>query len=66
MVAYAVCAPAPAGLQRVTATSPLGSDEFSQASVNCPAGKHILGIGGTINGGEGQVLIDDLRTDAAL
>ena len=66
VVAYAVCAAAPAGLQRVTATSPLGSDEFSQASVNCPAGKHILGIGGTINGGEGQVLIDDLRTDAAL
>ena len=50
VVAYAVCAPAPAGLQRVTATSPLGSDEFSQASANCPAGKHILGIGGTLNG----------------
>ena len=66
VVAYAVCAPAPAGLQRVTASSPLGSDEFSQASVNCPAGKHILGIGGTLNGSEGQVLIDDLRTDAAL
>ena len=42
------------------------SDEFSQASVSCPAGKHILGFGGTINGGEGQVLIDDLGTNAAL
>ena len=66
VVAYAVCAAAPAGLQRVTATSPLGSDEFSQASVNCPVGKHMLGIGGTINGGAGQVLIDDLKTNAAL
>lgn len=66
VVAYAVCATAPPGLQRVAATSPLGSDEFSQAIVNCPAGKHVLGVGGAINGGEGQVLIDDLKTDAAL
>jgi hypothetical protein len=43
-----------------------GSDEFGQASATCPAGKHLIGIGGEIVGRLGQVLHDDLRADGAL
>ena len=64
--AYAVCAAPPPGLQRVAATSAPSSDEFSQVSASCPAGKHLIGTGGKTIGGAGQVLLDDLRADAAL
>ena len=66
MAAYAVCAPAPAGIQRVAASSPGDSEEFSQASASCPADKHVLGMGGSINNAQGNVLIDDLKTNTAL
>ena len=35
-------------------------------SAPCPAGKHLVGSGGEIVGGNGQVGFDDLRADAAL
>ena len=66
VTAYAVCAVAPSGLQRVTATSVAGSDEFARTSVSCPAGKHLVGTGGEVIGGLGQVLLDEISADAAL
>ena len=63
--AYAVCAAPAPGLQRVAATS-VSSDEISQASASCPAGKHLTGTGGKTIGGAGEVLLHDLRADAAL
>ena len=56
----------PAGLELVKATSPLGSDEFGQTSASCPAGKHLIGTGGEVLGGGGEVILDDLRADTAL
>ena len=66
VAAYAVCAPAPAGIQRVAASSLADSEESSQASASCPAGKHVLGMAGSIDNAQGNVLIDDLKTNAAL
>src|SRR4051794_21378271 len=63
LIAFAVCAPPPAGLQLVKATSALDSDEFSTAAASCPAGKHLVGTGGDINGGFGEALVDDIRMD---
>ena len=55
----------PPGLQRVSATSALNSSNKS-VTVNCPAGKRVLGAGADINAGNGQVLFDDIRPNAAL
>ena len=66
VTAYAVCAVAPSGLQRVTATTVAGSDEFARTSVSCPAGKHLVGTGGEVIGGLGEVLLDEISADAAL
>ncbi len=64
--AYAVCAVAPSGLQRVSATTVAGSDEFARTSVSCPAGKHLVGTGGEVVGGLGEVPLDEISADAAL
>jgi hypothetical protein len=66
LTAYAICANPPPGLQLVTATSLLESDELARATANCPAGKNLLGTGGELAGGQGEVVIDDLRPNAAL
>ena len=66
VTAYAVCAVAPIGLQRVTATSVAGSDEFARTSVSCPAGKHLVGTGGEVVGGLGQVMLDEVSADPGL
>jgi hypothetical protein len=55
----------PPGLQRVSATSALNSTNKS-ITANCPAGKRVLGVGADINAGNGQVLFDDIRPNAAL
>jgi hypothetical protein len=66
MTAYAVCASAPPGLQLVKNTSPPASEDSGQAVAPCPAGTHLIGTGGEIVHGAGQVLLDDLKADAAL
>ncbi len=66
VTARAVCGSPPPGLELVKATSPLGSDEFGQTSASCPAGKHLIGTGGEVVGGGGEVFLDDLRADTAL
>ena len=35
-------------------------------SATCPAGKHLLGAGGEIDSGLGEVVLDDLRPDQGL
>ena len=66
VAAYALCAPAPPGLQRVAVTTPPASGEVTQLSAACPAGKHMVGTGAEIAGGNGQVGFDDLRPNSAL
>ena len=64
--AVAYCATPPPGLQRVGTTSPANDDEIKSATATCPAGKHVLGTGAAILPGSGNVMIDDIRPDAAL
>lgn len=63
-----LCANPPPGLQLVQATSPTVSDglEFRTVTVSCAAGKHLFGTGARINGGDNQVVLDDVRPDAGL
>ena len=61
MSAYAVCAVAPQGLQRVSAAGPVtagGPDIVA----NCPAGKGLLGVGGEASGQSGQVSLETYAT----
>ena len=64
--AWAICAPAPAGLERVAYTSPPGPDDLAAAAAVCPAGKHLVGGGGAIVGGDPLTGLDDLAPDPAL
>jgi hypothetical protein len=61
LLAYAICADPPTGLQIVSATGAAGSSAFQGVSATCPPGKLAIGAGGRINGGMGQV---DLNTIA--
>jgi hypothetical protein len=60
---YAICANPPPGLQLVTAEGPFDSDEIQRVTADCPAGKHLLGTGGSVFG---RVVLDDLRPHGAL
>ena len=60
VTAFAVCAPAPAGLEIVSEESTGTSDDTAALGAFCPNGKVTLGGGGQVDGGGGQVIIDDL------
>lgn len=64
--AWAICAPAPPGLERVSASSPVTTDVHAYAVAGCPAGKHLIGIGGEIAGGGRYKGFDDLAPDPGL
>ena len=51
VTAYAVCATAPQGLERVSVTSALDSTGEKTVEAPCPAGKRVLGVGSDINAG---------------
>jgi hypothetical protein len=55
LLVYAYCSSAAPGWQLVTVTSPATSDPFNQVLPTCPSGKAVVGTGGRINGGGGQV-----------
>jgi hypothetical protein len=56
ILAYAFCASAPAGLEIVSATStPASSNAFTGISATCPGTKRLVGSGGKIDGGNGEV-----------
>jgi hypothetical protein len=63
--AFAICAPAPPGLQRVARTSPSNSVN-KQVTATCPSGKRVLGTGGEITSPNGQVLLEDITPNAGL
>jgi hypothetical protein len=64
LTAVAVCSVAPAGLQRVVASSTATSASPRSATATCPAGKSAHGAGLEFTGGLGQVLLDDLNATA--
>ncbi len=49
------------GLVRITTTSVSDSADSKSATAVCPSGKNVIGMGGEITGGLGEVVIDDLR-----
>ncbi|MEU5670028.1 hypothetical protein ABZ749_06565 [Micromonospora sp. NPDC047753] len=53
----AVCATAPAGLERISSTGTSASDPSSNRIKACPAGKGLYSAGADINAGNGQVLL---------
>jgi hypothetical protein len=66
LTAYAICADPVAGLERVSTTSPLDSAPGKSVSANCPAGKQVVGAGGDVNAGNGQVVIPAITPNLAL
>ena len=49
------------GLQRSTKTSVSDSSTSKTVTAKCPAGKRVLGGGGTVTGGRGQVVLQRLE-----
>ena len=49
------------GLQRITKTSASNSSTSKTVAANCPVGKRVLGGGGTVTGGRGQVVLERLE-----
>jgi hypothetical protein len=66
VTAYAICSPPPPGLELRSATSALDSNNNKTATATCPLGKQVLGTGAQLNASNGQVVLDDVRPDAAL
>ena len=66
VTAYAICSTVIAGLQRVAVAGAPNSDPSSVVSAPCPAGKAVIGLGGTINSANGQVVLDAVFPDAGL
>jgi hypothetical protein len=66
VTAYAVCANPPPGLELVTAFGDPESDFSASVPATCPSGKNLIGTGAEISGGGGQVVLDDIRPNAAL
>ena len=62
---HVVCATPPPGLERVAAES-VSSSANKSVTASCPAGKRVLGTGGEVSGGAGQVILDDIRPNAGL
>ena len=58
ITAYAICAPKVAGLQRVAVTGPSSSTSSKVVTADCPVGKSVIGMDGTINSPNGQVVLD--------
>ncbi|MFI5836578.1 hypothetical protein ACIA5A_23150 [Micromonospora sp. NPDC051300] len=57
----AVCATAPAGLERVVATGTSASNSSDSGLRACPAGKGLYSAGADINAGNGQVLLTGIN-----
>jgi hypothetical protein len=66
MISVAICAVPPAGLEYVESISPYGSTSPRTWTASCPAGKKVLGAGGTITNAEGLVQINAIRPNASL
>jgi hypothetical protein len=58
--AYGICGEAPAGLEYKSFHSFTNSDELKTGAAQCSAGKKVLGTGARTEGGDGQVIIEDI------
>ncbi|WDZ83627.1 hypothetical protein [Micromonospora cathayae] len=65
ITATALCAREPAGWELAESTTPWSSASKA-LTVFCPLGKQLLGVGLEINGGLGQVVVDEVRPSADL
>jgi hypothetical protein len=65
VIAYAICATPPAGLELVAATSPTNSSDKSVIA-RCPGTKRVLGTGGELAGAPRQVSLNDIVPGAEL
>ena len=61
LAVQAVCAFPPPGLQFVSNLSARDSVSPKNATAVCPVGKRVLGVGGEITGGRGEVRFETLR-----
>lgn len=66
VTAHAVCADPPPGLEYVVARTEPDSDFSASVPATCPVGKNLLGTGADISSGSGEVVLDDVRPNAAL
>jgi len=66
LYAYAICAAPVAGVQIVSNSSAGGSPSNQTVIVSCPAGTQVFGMGGWIDGGNGQVILDAVYVLAGL
>jgi hypothetical protein len=57
LIITAVCAPTPPGYTIVTAASPMASPATASVTATCPAGRQVLGTGGSVFPGRGVVLL---------
>jgi hypothetical protein len=53
------------GLVRISKASVSNSATFKDATATCPAGKILVGAGGRISGGLGEVTFDDIRPNGS-
>ncbi|NBE81267.1 hypothetical protein [Micromonospora rubida] len=61
VTSFAVCATAPAGLERIVVTGTSSSDPQRTHLRTCPAGKALYSAGADINAGNGQVLLNAIN-----
>jgi hypothetical protein len=61
VTAYATCAPGPAGLEYRSVTgSPQSASFGTYTAVQCPTTKHLVGLGGRTNNGNGEVSLEGI------
>jgi hypothetical protein len=66
ITAHAMCASPVAGLEIRSLASDFGSFDGGGVTETCSAGKKVLGVGGEITGGLGQVSMDSVTPNASL
>ncbi|SCL36993.1 hypothetical protein GA0074692_4517 [Micromonospora pallida] len=66
ITATALCARPPDGWEHAESATGWDSNSSKTLTVSCPLGKRLLGVGVEVNGGLGQVVVDDLRPSADL
>jgi hypothetical protein len=64
--AEAICASPPPGLELISVAGDPDSDPAAGVTATCPGGKNLFGMGAEIDGGLGQVVLDDFRPNALL
>lgn len=60
VVAVAVCADPPPGLEYVSTQTGLDSNPFKSNIATCPSGKKVIGVGGWVNSTRRSVVLDEI------